>query len=141
MAASDKRVVMIAMDGSSFADYAFECKYKFSSGMGEGGGGGGGGAGSNGGNFGTGVRASISKPTPFIYLAFEKTDPFIYLIIRNVDLFVGCPLIFLYPFIASSSTDTAVNSFYTKRTRAASKNLWAQNLCIYQDVRKVGPFT
>ena len=25
---------------------------------------------------GTGVRASISKPTPFIYLAFEKTDPF-----------------------------------------------------------------
>ena len=48
-----------------------------------GGGGGGGGGGERergelGGNFGTGVRASISKPTPFIYLAFEKTDPFIY---------------------------------------------------------------
>ena len=52
--------------------------------IGGGGGGGGGGgrergrAGGNGGNFGTCVRASISKPTPFIYLAFEKADPFIY---------------------------------------------------------------
>ena len=54
----------------------------------------GGGAGGGVGTFGTGVRASISKPTPFIYLAFEKTDPFIYLIIRNVDLFIYCPLIF-----------------------------------------------
>ena len=40
------------------------------------------------GNCGTGVRASISKPTPFIYLAFEKTDPFIYVTIRNVVLFI-----------------------------------------------------
>ena len=40
------------------------------------------------------MRASISKPTPFIYVAFEKTDPFIYLIIPNVDLFIYCPLIF-----------------------------------------------
>ena len=41
-------------------------------------GGGGGVRGAGGDNFGTGVRASISKPAPFIYLAFEKTDPFIY---------------------------------------------------------------
>ena len=40
--------------------------------------GGGGGEGCYGDNFGTGVRTSTSKPTPFIYLAFEKTDPFIY---------------------------------------------------------------
>ena len=46
-----------------------------------------------------GARASISKPTLFIYLAFEKTDPFIYLIIQNIDLFIYCPLIFLYPFL------------------------------------------
>ena len=46
-------------------------------------------------NCGTGVRASISKPTPFIYLAFEKTGPFIYLIVRNVDLFIYCLLIFI----------------------------------------------
>ena len=52
------------------------------------------------GNCGTGVRASISKPTPYIHLAFERTDPFIYLIIRNVDLFLQCLLIFLYQFIA-----------------------------------------
>ena len=42
------------------------------------GGGGGGGGVQLGDNVGTGVRASISKPTPFIYLAFENTDPFIY---------------------------------------------------------------
>ena len=30
---------------------------------------------------GKGVQASISKPTPFIYLTFEKMDPFMYLII------------------------------------------------------------
>ena len=36
------------------------------------------GGGKLGDKFGTGVRASILKPTPFIYLAFEKTDPFIY---------------------------------------------------------------
>ena len=35
-------------------------------------GGGGGGGGGNRGNCGTSVRASISKPTPFIYLDFEK---------------------------------------------------------------------
>ena len=40
------------------------------------------------------MRASISKPTQFIYLALEKIDPFIYLIIQNVDLFIYCPLIF-----------------------------------------------
>ena len=39
---------------------------------------GGGGGGGVVGNCGTGVRASISKPTLFIYLAFEKPDPFIY---------------------------------------------------------------
>ena len=44
-------------------------------------------------------RASISKRTPFIYLAFEKTDPFIYLIIQNVDLFIYCPLIFCTHFL------------------------------------------
>ena len=53
----------------------------------------------HGGNFGTGVRASISKPTPFIYLSFENTDPFIYLIIQNVDLFIYCPLIFCTHFL------------------------------------------
>ena len=44
--------------------------------------------------FGTGERASISKPTTFIYLAFEIKDPFIYQIIWNVDPFIYSPLIF-----------------------------------------------
>ena len=49
---------------------------------------------------GGGGGGNISKPTPFIYLAFEKTDPFIYLIIQNVDLFLYCPLIFYTHFFA-----------------------------------------
>ena len=58
---------------------------------------------------GRGVRASISKPTPFIYLAFEKQNKkkkknkkkqqqqktFIYLIVQNVDPFIYCPLTFI----------------------------------------------
>ena len=73
------------------------------------------------------MRASISKPTPFIYLAFEKTDPFIYLIIQNVDLFIYCPLIictnFLYPFFAGCWTNTTVNSCNTKRISSLEKSL------------------
>ena len=55
--------------------------------------------GGGGGNFGTGVRSSILKPTPIIYMAFEKYDLFIYLIVQNVDVhvFICCPLI-LYRF-------------------------------------------
>ena len=64
-----------------------------------GGSGGGGGGRGNRGNFGTGVRASISKPTPFIYLAYIKKNPFIYLIIQNVDLFIYCSLIFCTHFL------------------------------------------
>ena len=83
----------------------------------------GGGGGGLRGNFGTGVRASISKPTPFIYLAFEKTDPFIYLIIQNFDLFIYCPLIFLYPFFAGCYTNITVNSCNTKRISSLEKSL------------------
>ena len=35
------------------------------------------------GNLGTDVRASILKPFPIIYLAFEKYDLFIYLIVQG----------------------------------------------------------
>ena len=38
-------------------------------------------------NFGTGVQASISKPTPFIYLAFEKNGP-----IHILDHLKCCPI-------------------------------------------------
>ena len=86
--------------------------------------GGGRGVGGNGDNCGTCVRASISKPTPFIYLAFEKTDPFIYLVIRNADLFIYCPLIFLYPFIAGRQISQSIH--WIPREQAASKNLWAK---------------
>ena len=34
-------------------------------------------------NFGTGVQASFLKPTPIIYMVFEKNDIFIYLIELN----------------------------------------------------------
>ena len=41
--------------------------------------------GGGGGNFGTGVRASFFKPTPIIYLVFEKNDLFLNLIEQNVS--------------------------------------------------------
>ena len=40
-------------------------------------------------------------------MAFEKTNPFIYLIFQNVYLFISCPMIFWYPFIAVSCTNSA----------------------------------
>ena len=69
------------------------------------------------------MRASISKPTPFIYLAFEKTDPFIYLIIQNVDLFIYCPLTFCTHFFAGNYTNITVNSCNTKRISSLEKSL------------------
>ena len=88
-----------------------------------GGGGGGWGWGEGGGvNFGTGVRASISKPTPFIYLAFEKTVRFIYLIIRNVDLCIYCRLIICTHLLLVVRQHIAVNSFNTKRTSSHEKS-------------------
>ena len=56
---------------------------------------GGGGAGQLDGNFGTSVRASFFKPTPIIYLVFEKND----LIEQNVYTFIYCSLIFIYSVI------------------------------------------
>ena len=47
------------------------------------------------GNFGTGVRPSFFKPTPIIYLVFEKNDLFIYLIEQNVNIIIYCSLIFI----------------------------------------------
>ena len=70
-----------------------------------------------------GVQASISKPTPFIYLAFEKTDPFIYLIIQNVDLFIYCPLIFFCTHFLLVVGQISVNSCNTKRTSSLEKSL------------------
>ena len=64
------------------------------------------------------MRASVSKPTTFIYLAIEKTD----LIVQNVDPFIYCPFT-LYPFIAGGYTNIAVNSLNTKRTSTLDKTL------------------
>ena len=102
----------------------------------------GGEGGGNRGSFGTGVRARISKSTPFIYLAFEKkTDPFIYLIIQNVDLFIHCPLIFVPIFFAGCYTNIAVNSCNTKRIKQPRK-ISERKICAYTRMsEKMGPFT
>ena len=65
------------------------------------------------------VRASISKPTLVIFLAFEITDPFIYLIIQNFDLSIYCP--FFIPIFASSYTNIAFSKINTKRTSILGK--------------------
>ena len=69
------------------------------------------------------MRASVSKRTPSIYLAFEKTDPFIYLIIQIVDLVIYCPLIFCTHFFAGCKTNITVNSCNTKRISSLEKFL------------------
>ena len=96
------------------------------------------------------MRASISKPTPFIYLVFEKTDPFIYLIIQNVDLFIYCPLIFFVPIFAGCYTNITVNSCNTKRISSLEKSLSEKYVHIsrmskkwglsHRESRKTGPF-
>ena len=68
------------------------------------------------------MRANISKPTPFIYLAFEKMDPFIYLIIQNIDLFIYCPSIFCTHLLLVVR-QISVNSLNTKRTSSLEKSL------------------
>ena len=65
---------------------------------GEGGGESGGG---NRGNCGTGRQASISKPTPFIYLVFEKNRP-IQIRLSEMLIYSYTALCFFYPFIAGS---------------------------------------
>ena len=57
-----------------------------------------------GGNCGAEVGASISKPIPFIYLAFEKTDPFIYTEPKKK---------LLRDFNGTVSTYVYINSFYS----------------------------
>ena len=56
-----------------------------------------GGGGKFEGYFGTGVRPSFLKPTPIIYLVFEKNDLFIYLIEQIFYIFTYSSLVFIYP--------------------------------------------
>ena len=95
--------------------------------MGGGGGGGGGGAGGAGcgvtGLILVQVCEPVSKPTSFIYLAFEKTNPFIYLIIQNVDLIIYCPLIFFCTHFLLVVGHITVNSCNTKRISSLEKSL------------------
>ena len=88
-----------------------------------------------------GVRARISKPTPFIYLAFEKMGPFIYLIVRNVDLFIYryCPLIFYTHLLLV--VDNRSQFIEYQENKQSPKFSVQKNIRIYRDVRKVGPFT
>ena len=96
-------------------------------GMGVGGGSGvavGGGVGGRGRvTFGTGVRHSISKHAPFIYLAFEKTDPYHILDhINFVDPFIYCPLIFGTHLLLV--VRQIVNSLNTKITSSLKISEW-----------------
>ena len=93
-----------------------------------GGGGGGVGWGRGGnlgvrGNFRTGVRASISKPTPFIYLAFEKNPPIHILDHPNCWPIHILPFDFLNPFFAGYYINFTVNSYNTKRISSLQKSL------------------
>ena len=71
---------------------------------------------------------------------WKKTDPFIYLIVRNVDLLIYCPLIF-YTHLLLVVRQIEQSIHWKPREQAASKNLWAKNIRIYRNIRRVGPFT
>ena len=88
-----------------------------------------GGGGCNlGGKCGTDVRA------------FEKTNPFIYLIVQNVDPFIYCPLTFIpiYCWLLDKYHSQFIEYQENKHPWQISER---QNIRIYKDVRKVGPFT
>ena len=75
------------------------------------------------GNFGTGVRASISKPTPFIYLAFEKRTHS-YTWSSKMLTYSYTALWFFEPiFFAGYYTNITVNSCNTKRISSLQNSL------------------
>ena len=77
------------------------------------------------GNCGTGIGASISKPTPWP----EKTDPFIYLIIQNADLFIYCPLIFVP--IYCWLLDKYHRQFIEYEEKKQSRKISERKICAY----------
>ena len=85
-------------------------------------------------NCGMGVRACISKPTPFIILAFEKTDSIIYLIIRNVDLYIYCSHLLL---IVRQILQLIQ---WIPREQAASKNILSEKYMNILGCQKSGAF-
>ena len=90
-------------------------------------GGGGGGGGLTCGVIVVRMYEPVFQYTPFICLIFEK--PFDYLIVRNVDLFIYCPLFFCTHLLLVVR-QILQSMYWIPRQQAASKNLWAKNMCI-----------
>ena len=69
-------------------------------------------------------------------------DPFIYmyLIVQNVDLFVYCPLTFYTHVLLVVDRYCSQFTEYMEK-KQPQKIYERQNIRIYRDVRKVGPFT
>ena len=86
------------------------------------------------GNFGTGVRTSILKPTPIIYLAFEKKQP-----IHILD-FTKSWLSQVWYLIVSIPDLCTLTYFYSFTVLWINIPFHAKNMCIYMGVRKFGPF-
>ena len=86
-----------------------------------------------------GLRASILKPTPFIYLAFEKNGHIHILDHLKCWPIHILPVDFCTHLLLVVKTNNAVNSLNTKRT-SSLKNFCLKNMCIYRDVRKSWAF-
>ena len=61
---------------------------------------------------GCNLRASFFKPTPIIYLVFEKNDIFIFLIEQNVYIFIYCSLIFIPYLLSEKGAIWAAHPYY-----------------------------
>ena len=100
------------------------------------------GGGGTRGNFGTGVWASILKPTLIIYRAFEKNQT-IHILYFTESLPIYILFFeFLYPFISSCLQVTLITRkpAVCKCENKGMTGIWAKNMCIYMGVRKFGPF-
>ena len=60
--------------------------------------------------------------------------------IHILDPFIYCPLIFLYPFIAGSQKNIALNSLITKRTSGLKKSLCKKKKVHMPGCQKCGAF-
>ena len=87
------------------------------------------------------MRVSISKPTPFPAITgLWKNGP-IHIFDRPKCWPIHILSFDFYTHLLLVVRQNPQSIHWIACEKAASKNLWAKNMCIYLDVRKLGPFT
>ena len=95
-----------------------------------------------GGNLGV-IVVRVCEPELYIIIhipALWKNGPIHILVVQNVDLFIYCPLIFYIHLLLVVDRYCSQFIEYQENKQPQKISEW-KNVRIYQDVRKVGPFT